>query len=80
VVVGAAIAAVLSGKRRAEAPTREPDSPDVEPAAPGDLKGTIDKIRAHAQEAIEAAHEAQTEKEAELRREFEQAKREAGRS
>ncbi len=69
-VVGAALAAVFGRKMVAEAPTDE----EPYPAASGAqaLREAIERLRQRASQALEAAHEAADEKEAELRRRYRQ--------
>ncbi len=75
-LAGSAIAAALIKSKRAEAPEGASEQGAGEQDSPGfDLKRTIEAARRHAEEAIEAAHEAQEAREAELRQEFDQAKR-----
>ncbi len=78
---GAAAASLLTKSRRAEAPglteagaesAVRGSGPSVEASG---LKGTLESLRRRAEEAIEAAHEARTAKEAEMQHEFDEAKR-----
>jgi hypothetical protein len=78
---GAAAASLLTKARRAEAPgVTEAGPPSAVPgsgpsAEASGLKGTLEGLRRRAEEAIEAAHEARTEKEAQMQHQFEEAKR-----
>jgi len=78
ILAGAAAAAVMKA-RRAEAPTGPAlTEPGPEPEAAGaasDLKNTLDRIKRQAEQALDAAHAAREEKEAELQRQFDEAKR-----
>lgn len=87
-LVGTCAAALLSKARRAEAPseappaTMEPETPrppaeaeEVAGRAPVLLKETLEQVKRRAEEAVDAAHEAQQEKEAELRRQFDDLRR-----
>jgi hypothetical protein len=66
-LAGAAINSLLSRSKRAEAPGLDQAAREGErPASP--LRETLERIRRHADDAINAAHEAAEEKEAELRR------------
>lgn len=85
-LAGSAIASALTKKRRAEAPAEgalpQPASDAVHavgetagPMAANPLKDTLDLVKRRAEEAIDAAHEAQEQTEAELRRQFDEARR-----
>ncbi|HLF71640.1 MAG TPA: hypothetical protein VI759_05765 [Dehalococcoidia bacterium] len=69
IIVGAAIA-FLIGKQKTAAPSLE-STPNQ---APGEAAGVVDKLRGQVKEAIEAGREAADEKEAEMRRRFEESK------
>jgi hypothetical protein len=74
-LAGAAVAAALSKVRRAEAPAESGGvSPTAGEPSAGDLKATLDRIRRRAQEALDAAHEAQEAKVAEMQRKFDEAR------
>jgi uncharacterized damage-inducible protein DinB len=61
--------------RRAEAPTGPALTEPGPAGSAGDLKNTLDRIKHHAEQALDAAHQAQEEKGAELQRQFDEAKR-----
>jgi hypothetical protein len=69
IIAGAAIAFVL-GKEKAAAPSLESTANE----APGDASGVVDKLRGQVKEAIDAGRGAADEKEAEMRRRFEESK------
>jgi Skp family chaperone for outer membrane proteins len=74
-LVGGAVAAALSKARRAEAPApTEGAAPLPQEPGAGDLKATLERIRHRAQEALDAAHEAQEAKVAEMQRKFDEAR------
>jgi uncharacterized membrane protein len=77
VVLAGAAAAALTRSKPAEAPARPGEGePGATPEAPSTgLKATLDSLRRHAREAIEAAHQAQDETETGMRREFDAARR-----
>ncbi len=85
---GSAIAVSLNRSRRAEAPGLALATGEGGPAlassdsaaadAVGGIKAVIEKVKRHAEEALQAAHEARSEEEARLHREFDEAKRKGG--
>jgi hypothetical protein len=76
-LAGTGIAALLARPKTAEAPGADAPTAEPSPAIPPDasgLKGLLQSLRHRAEEALEAAHQAQEQKEAELRREFDAAR------
>jgi uncharacterized membrane protein len=68
------IAALASKSKRAEAPGTEEGGATAAPEETAGLKGALASVRRHAHEALDAAHQAQAEKEADLRRDFDSAR------
>ena len=73
-LVGGGIATLLLNTKKAEAPGTE--QVDLGPYVPqAEPEGVIDKLRHHVREALAAAREGTDEKEAELRRQLDDARR-----